>query len=65
MCLFVHVRVCVSVCLSVCVRVCVRMEKHVVKGDVGEGGSSGIVQLLLFNYSPFSSQLKEHDIIIT
>lgn len=27
--------------------------------------SSGIVQLLLFNYAPFSSQLKDHDIIIT
>lgn len=33
----------------------------------GGGGaqSSGIVQLLLFNYAPFSSQLKDHDIIIT
>lgn len=35
-------------------------------GNVGGGiQSSGIVQLLLFNYAPFSSQLKDHDIIIT
>lgn len=33
----------------------------------GGGGiqSSGIAQLLLFNYALFSSQLKDHDIIIT
>lgn len=45
----------------VCVRVC--------GGGGCRGGeglrSSGIVQLLLFNYAPFSSQLKDHDIIIT
>lgn len=35
--------------------------------EEGRGGlqSSGIAQLLLFNYAPFSSQLKDHDIIIT